>query len=207
MSYSSKLIPLIFLILSPSLALADWISVPPMYIDNTNISAVYVDEIKKVGSLVVFRARYETIPGKESNFINSMGSKVGSYLAVNSYDCGSAYNYIYGSKFFSENNLKGKTVKSYTSKDFNDAWTPVTGGNNLFKFLCGKDANDVRYSYSRNSDQSGQINNQLKASQQDAINEQIRVNQKLLRQLEREIEMDILKDEIVDEIQLRRSFR
>jgi hypothetical protein len=203
----SKLFTLVFVVLLPRFAFAEWVSVPPMYIDNKNISAVYVDDIKKVGSLVVFRARFETIPGKESVFINSMGSKVGSYLAVKSYDCGSAYDYMYGSKFFSEHNLKGKIVKSYTSKDFNNAWTRVAGGNNLFKFLCGKDADDVRFPKSRNSGSSGQSNNSLQSSQQDSINEQIRANQKLIRQIEREIEMDMLKDDIVDEIELRRSLR
>ena len=203
----SRLFTLVFVALLPRFAFADWVSVPPMYIDNSNMSAAYVDQIKKVGSLVIFKIRYETNPAKESNFINAYGSKVGSILGVQSYDCGMAYYYIYESRYYSEHNLKGRIVKSNSSKDFNDSWKPITGGNNLFKFLCGKDADDVRFPKSRNSSSNVQSNNSLQGSQQDSINKQIRANQKLIRQIEREIEMDMLKDDIVDEIELRRSLR
>ena len=175
---------LLFLIYLPTSAFAAWEKLPYGYgYDLPNVDT-FIDRAKIKRNYSVL-----TLPV----LTNSTGrdGKVRSELSIFQFDC--KYPTIVQLKQASYQNswLRGaKTLEIDTPYDFKG----VLFLEKLWEQLCGRSLPATKY-LEQNQNQQG------------AINEQIRANQKLLRQLEREIEMDILKDEIVDEIQLRRSFR
>ena len=125
-----------------------------------------------------------------TNSIDRNG-KPHSEFSVYQFDCKYPTLVLLRQSFYDKHWLKGrKTLEMNEPYDFKG----VLFFEKLWEQLCRRSLPNTQYF-------------EPPRNQQDAIRDQIRSNQKLIRQIEREIEMDMLRDDIVDEIELRRSLR
>jgi len=175
---------LLFLSLISANAFSAWEKLPYGYGFDVPNTDTFIDrsQIKRDHSVIILPIM--------ANYFGRDG-KPQSEFTVYQFDCKYPTLVRLRQSFYDKHWLRGgKTLEMNDPYDFKG----VLFFEKLWEQLCRRSLPNTQYF-------------EPQKNQQDAIRDQIRSNQKLIRQIEREIEMDMLRDDIVDEIELRRSLR
>jgi len=165
-------------------AFGSWEKLPYGYGFDLPDTDTFIDraQIKRDHSVITF-------PLFTNSYDQKKGAKSELYILL--FDCKYPTIVTLKQSFYDKHWLRGgRTLEIDKPYDFKG----VLFLEKLWEQLCRRSLPNTKYF-------------EPQKNQQDAIRDQIRANQKLIRQIEREIEMDMLKDDIVDEIELRRSLR
>ena len=130
-----------------TIAYAQWQRIPNQFSEDPNLySDTFIDEMKTVNQITTFKMRLE-IKKSAQNISNMSG---GSILKKMSLNCVNGTGFQYYSQVYSANGLKGRVVSSLEAKP-GELWYPMRGGDNIFKYVCKKDAATITSSKNQNN--------------------------------------------------------